>query len=84
MVQDKRQADCGISLDSSGVKKLKILLSLLFLTSRHDVSHILYGQGGVLVLCVDPDDTVTKAAHGEDGTSREGGARDSRPTQHQQ
>lgn len=83
-VQDKRQADCWISLESNGFKKLKILPSLLFLTSRHDMSHILYSQGGVLVLCVDPDDTVTKAAHGEDGTSREGGTWDSRSTQHQQ
>ncbi len=43
--------------------------------------HILYSQGGVLVLGVDPDDTVTQAAHGKNGTGGEGCARDSRSTQ---
>lgn len=43
--------------------------------------HILYSQGGVLVLCVDPDDTVAQATHGKNGTGREWCARDSRSKQ---
>lgn len=43
--------------------------------------HILYSQGGVLVLGVDPDDTVAQAAHGKNGTGGEGCARYSRSTQ---
>lgn len=51
------------------------------LTSRHDVPHILYSQGWIFIFSVDPDDTMTQAAHREDGSSREGGTRDSRSTQ---
>lgn len=43
--------------------------------------HVLYSQGGVLVLGVDPDDTMAQAAHGENSTSGEGCARDSRSAQ---
>jgi len=56
-----------------------IFLSIL--TSRHHVSHILYSQGRILVLRIDPDDTVAQAAQGKDGTGREGCTRDSRSTQ---
>lgn len=34
--------------------------------------HILYSQGRVLVLCVDPDNTMAQATHGKDSTGREG------------
>lgn len=45
------------------------------------MSHILDGQGGVLVLGVDPDNTVTQATHGQNSTSGEGCPRDSRSAQ---
>ena len=45
------------------------------------MAHILYSQCGVLVLGVDPDDTMAQATHGQDGTGREGCARNSRSTQ---
>lgn len=38
------------------------------------MTHVLHGEGGVLVLGVDPDDAVAQSAHGQDGTGREGGA----------
>lgn len=41
------------------------------LTSRHHMTHILHRQGGVLVLCVDPDDPVTQTRHGEHGPGGE-------------
>ena len=37
------------------------------LTTRHDVAHILHGEGRVLVFRVDPDDAVAQPSHGEDG-----------------
>lgn len=40
---------------------------LQWLTSRHDVAHILYSEGRIFVLCVDPDHPVAQAAHGQDG-----------------
>lgn len=50
------------------------------LTSRHDMPHILYSEGRVLVLGVDPNDTVAQAAHGKNGTSWKRCARHSRST----
>lgn len=41
------------------------------LTSRHHMTHVLHSEGGVLVLCVDPDDPVTQTRHGEHGPGGE-------------
>lgn len=65
----------------ASVYEFGCVIGLLVLTSRHDMSHILDGQGGVLVLGVDPDNTVTQATHGQNSTSGEGCARDSRSAQ---
>lgn len=70
----------NLSVLSSSCFPLDSFIFPSIVTSRHDVPHILYSQGGVLVLGVDPDDTVAQAAHGKNGTGGEGCARNSRPT----